>query len=70
MLITANFCLIMYPLHFIWYAKVSFKTVVCLDLDGGENSICTKGSRALADLRYGEADSISPSKLIVAATKG
>ena len=29
-----------------------------------------KGNRAFADLRYGEEDSISPSTLIVAATKG
>ena len=29
-----------------------------------------KGNRALADLRYGEEDSISPSTLVVAAIKG
>ena len=31
---------------------------------------CYKGNRAFADLRYEEEDTISPSTLVVVATKG
>ena len=34
------------------------------------NTYINKGNRAFPDLRYGREDSISPSTLIFAATKG
>ena len=37
---------------------------------GQKEDTYRKGNRAFADLRYGKEDSISPSTLIFAATKG
>ena len=56
-----SICLQPPTLH--WYNLSLFRTSELVNL-------LYKGNRAIADLRYGKEDSISPSTLIFAATKG
>ena len=71
MLVTANFCLIMYPLHFFGTKRFPSKLLYAKTEMRGKTVFALRETvHALADLRYGKEGSISPSKLIFAATKG